>query len=142
MADDPGTWQERQPPQAHPLWQWHPTSLVDLPGIRRDLRGRIAHHEAADGPLVEDPDMFVLALDELMSNALRHGRTPIVVDVARAREAWLLTVCDQAVEAPPRPAVHRDPVDGGMGLGLVRHDAIIEGWYTSDAGKHVWVLLP
>ncbi|MEI4273959.1 ATP-binding protein [Klenkia sp. LSe6-5] len=140
---DPGTaWQERHPPEASPLWHWAPTGLTDLPGIRRDLRHRLAEHRSDDGRGVADPDMFVLAVDELMSNALRHGRAPVEVDIGRAGDAWLLTVCDRAVEAPPRPEIDRDPVHGGMGLGLVAHAGVREGWYASDAGKHVWVLLP
>jgi len=141
VPEPAAVWQELRPPEAQPVWHWSPASLTDLPSIRRELRAAIAEHEAADGPPVADPDMFVLALDELMSNALRHGRTPVLVDVGRTQDAWLLTVCDRAAEAPPRPALDRDPVDGGMGLGLVAHDAVQEGWYASEQGKHVWVVL-
>ncbi len=137
----PLVWQEHRPPSARPLWHWAPTSLADLPPIRRELRDRLARHSAAGTPAVADPDMFVLAVDELMSNALRHGRTPVEVDIGRTDDAWLLTVCDRAVEDPPRPALDRDPALGGMGLGLVAHVALGEGWYATDTGKHVWVLL-
>ncbi|SCX40673.1 Histidine kinase-like ATPase domain-containing protein [Klenkia marina] len=142
MAEHTTAWQQHHPPEARPLWHWAPTGLADLPRIRRDLRDRISEHRTDGRPAVADPDMFVLAVDELMSNALRHGRTPVEVDIGRTDDAWLLTVCDRAVEDPPRPALDRDPAEGGMGLGLVAHAALGEGWYASDAGKHVWVLLP
>lgn len=135
-------WQERRPPASRQLWHWRPAGLTDLPRIRRELRGKLAEQSAADAPAVADPEMFVLAVDELMSNALRHGRAPVVVDIGRTDEAWLLTVCDRAVDEPPRPAFDRDPAQGGMGLGLVAHGALQEGWYASEAGKHVWVVLP
>ena len=134
-------WREHRPPPARPLWHWSPTGLADLPPIRRALRARMAAQVSAGAPEVADPDMFVLAVDELMSNALRHGRTPVQVDIGRTDDAWLLTVCDRAVEEPPRPALDRDPALGGMGLGLVAHVSHGEGWYATDAGKHVWVLL-
>lgn len=142
MAEPTTVWQERRPPTAQPLWHWVPAGLTDLPRIRRELRRRLAEHEDAEGPAVADPDMFVLAVDELMSNALRHGRAPVEVDIGRADDAWLLTVCDRAVEAPPQPEFDRDPAHGGMGLGLVAEAGLREGWYATDAGKHVWVLLP
>src|SRR5204863_460928 len=64
-------------------------------------------------------ERLVLAFDELASNALRHGESPVVATVIAGSGGWLLDVSDRAPETMPIPAVGRDPAQGGLGLYLV-----------------------
>jgi len=47
-----------------------------------------------------------------------------------------------APAVPPRPAVGRDPSEGGLGLYLIAELATDHGWYVTDGVKYVWALLP
>lgn len=84
----------------------------------------------------------MLALDELMSNGLRHGRAPVEVEVLANDEGFLLQVCDRAVEDPPQPTATRDPARGGMGLGMIAHVSLSCGWTTAEDCKVVRALMP
>jgi anti-sigma regulatory factor (Ser/Thr protein kinase) len=92
-----------------------------------------------------DPDLLdqlILALDEMASNALRHGGGSVEASVRQTRDSFLLEVSDAAAAAPPAPAVGRDPSEGGLGLYLIAELSTRHGWYVSDGYKHVWALLP
>jgi len=80
----------------------------------------------------------VLVLDELVSNALRHGATPVRVRLVRETGNLRIEVTD----AGSRPARPRPPdISGGRGLMLV--DACSRQWgqWRHDAGKTVWAEL-
>jgi anti-sigma regulatory factor (Ser/Thr protein kinase) len=80
----------------------------------------------------------VLVLDELVSNALRHGRTPAWVRLVRETGRLRFEVTD----ASPRPARPRPPdIEGGRGLMMV--DACSRRWgqWQHDGGKTVWAEL-
>jgi signal transduction histidine kinase len=136
------------------LWRVTLGSLAALPGARARLRaglGRQEETERADGGPAEAPaagtdedaaEQLVLAFDELASNALRHGRPPVVASVVSGRGGWLLDVSDTAPEDMPTPAVDRDPSYGGMGLHMVARLALAHGWYVDADRKHVWACLP
>jgi two-component sensor histidine kinase len=87
-------------------------------------------------------DQLILALDEMASNALRHGGGEVHAAVCVTPDAYLLEVSDEAASAPPAPAVGRDPSEGGLGLYLIAEMAVGHGWYVSNGHKHVWALLP
>ena len=87
-------------------------------------------------------ERLVLAFDELASNALRHGESPVVATVVAGSGGWLLDVSDRAADAMPAPAVDRDPAKGGMGLHLVARLSVAHGWYVDQGSKHVWACLP
>ena len=98
---------------------------------------------AADDPSAPDVHhQLVLALDEMASNALRHGGGGVRAAVGATPDAFLVEVTDQAVTSPPTPAVGRDPSEGGLGLYLIAEMASAHGWYVRDGAKHVWALLP
>ncbi len=84
----------------------------------------------------------MLAFDELASNALRHGESPVVATVVAGSGGWLLDVSDRAPDSMPAPAVDRDPAHGGLGLHLVARLAVAHGWYVDGGSKHVWACLP
>src|SRR3954453_13070855 len=135
-------------PDADERWAWSPHQLSELAPIRRELYERLA--EAAPPPATErDADrqvelheQLVLLLDELLSNALRHGLAPVAGAVRRTGADWLLVVSDAAVSVPPHPAYDRDPAHGGMGLQMVADLAAGYGWCSDSDRKQVWALLP
>ncbi|MGR6967990.1 ATP-binding protein [Geodermatophilus sp. URMC 61] len=85
-----------------------------------------------------DLEELLLVYEELTSNGLRHGRSPVFVRVATTGDGWLVDVTDAAVDHPPVPAVDRDPADGGLGLHLVARLCRAHGWIVDDDRKHVW----
>jgi two-component sensor histidine kinase len=118
------TWPHRQPPTPDAddsrSWTGRPETPIHLGMLRRKLRSAIAvglkPAEAAD----DDIEGLLLVVEELTSNALRHGRPPTRVTVTPTGTGWLVDVSDAAPESPPIPAVGRDPSQGGLGLHLVR----------------------
>lgn len=133
-------WPEVTPPPTSTVrWRWTPRGLPDLARIRREFRAHIAASapEPTENALVE----MVSVLDELASNALRHGHPPVAVEVREADDGLLVLVSDAGSE-PPRPDAARDPILGGMGLGMVAACAVTVGWHHGPAHKTVWALLP
>lgn len=127
-------------PSRGPALRWELHELTQLPRVRADLR----RHTTQSGPHAADlRDQLILALDEMASNALRHGGgTRVVVAVHETDDAYFVEVADGAPGAPPTPAVDRDPSEGGLGLYLVAELAAAHGWYVHGHRKHVWALLP
>ena len=134
-------WPSATPPQAEPRLSWELREVSELPRVRAELR----RHATAEAGSTGDPDLLdqlVLALDEMASNALRHGGGDGSAAVRMTDDAYLIEVSDRAASAPPTPAVDRDPSEGGLGLYLIAELATGHGWYVSDGSKHVWALLP
>ena len=123
------------------VWRWDLATLAELPGARAGLRSRLG---VVGVPADEDTsgERLVLAFDELASNALRHGESPVIATVIAGSGGWLLDVSDRAPGTMPTPAVDRDPAQGGMGLHLVARLSVAHGWYVDDGAKHVWACLP
>ncbi len=136
-------WPSASPPPVTPLLTWELNDVVELPRVRAELR-----RHAATGPQAGDPrladvhDQLVLALDEMASNALRHGGGRVQAAVGRTDDGFLVEVSDHAPQCPPTPAVGRDPSEGGLGLYLIAEMAIGHGWYVDGGAKIVWALLP
>ena len=124
------------------VWRWHLGALAQLPAARAGLRNRLVDV----GPAHDDSDrageQLILAFDELASNALRHGESPVVATVVAGSGGWLIDVSDRAPETMPAPVVDRDPAQGGMGLQLVAKLSVAHGWYVDAGAKHVWACLP
>ena len=124
------------------VWRWNLGTVAELAAARAGLRSRLCGVGfPRDG---ENPagERLVLAFDELASNALRHGESPVVATVVAGSGGWLLDVSDRAAQTMPTPAVDRDPAQGGMGLHLVAKLAVAHGWYVDGVAKHVWACLP
>ena len=135
-------WPSASPPQAASLLAWELHDVVQLASVRAELRGHAVTGAGSDPETADVHDRLVLALDEMASNALRHGGGGVRASVRATDDAWLLEVSDQARTRPPEPAVGRDPSEGGLGLYLIAELAIEHGWYVRGGAKHVWALLP
>ncbi|SNS56346.1 Anti-sigma regulatory factor (Ser/Thr protein kinase) [Geodermatophilus pulveris] len=129
-------WPSARPPAAPEHLVWHLSTVSELPQVRAEVRAHLA------GPRLADlRDRLVLALDEMASNALRHGGGDVSASVRPVAGRWLVEVCDGAPGTPPTPAVGRDPSEGGLGLYLIAELAVDHGWYVSAGAKHVWAVL-
>jgi anti-sigma regulatory factor (Ser/Thr protein kinase) len=136
-------WPSAPAPEAAGGLRWELDDVAQLPRVRAEVRRHMAAEQGADDPRVDDlRDRLVLALDEMASNALRHGGTPVLASVRLTPSSYLIEVSDQAVSSPPVPAVGRDPSEGGLGLHLIAELSSEHGWYVSGECKHVWALLP
>ncbi len=132
-------WPSASPPPADPVLSWRLRDVAELPRVRSELR----RHATTGGEIQADlRDQLILAFDEMASNALRHGGGAVEAEVRLTDDAYLIEVSDQAAQAPPAPAVGRDPSEGGLGLYLIAEMATAHGWYVSSGHKHVWALLP
>ena len=141
------SWPSASPPPADPALSWDLHDIAELPRVRAELRRHaIAHPGARAGTggdeAADHRDQLILALDEMASNALRHGGGRVRAVVRLTPVAYLIEVSDQATTAPPSPAVDRDPSEGGLGLYLIAEMSSAHGWYVSNGHKHVWALLP
>jgi signal transduction histidine kinase len=76
-----------------------------------------------------------LALTELVSNAVRHGRGRAWVEIHRYDDRIRIEVVDDGDAAP---AVRKEPpsADGGWGLRMV--DAVSTRWGAFAGTTHVW----
>jgi signal transduction histidine kinase len=135
-------WPSSPPPPAVEGWHWELSSVAELPRVRAQLRRGLTEQSSADPAAAELDEAVVLAFDEMASNALRHGGGGVRARVQQTPEAWLIEVRDSAATAPPRPAVGRDPSQGGLGLYLIAEMAHAHGWHLTEGQKGVWALLP
>jgi anti-sigma regulatory factor (Ser/Thr protein kinase) len=87
-------------------------------------------------------DRLLLVLDEMASNALRHGGGHVEAAVRRTGDAVLVAVTDGDTDTAPTPAVDRDPAEGGLGLHLIAELSTAHGWYVDGDAKTVWAVLP
>jgi anti-sigma regulatory factor (Ser/Thr protein kinase) len=131
-------WPSAPPPRATPVLHWQLRDVAQLPAMRAEVRRSIEARDVAPDVL----DQLVLALDEMASNALRHGGGPVEASLQLAPEGYLIEVTDSAASRPPTPAVDRDPSEGGLGLYLIARMARLHGWYATAEAKHVWAVLP
>jgi anti-sigma regulatory factor (Ser/Thr protein kinase) len=99
-------------------------SVRDLRGLRRDLAVRAADASLPAGsePALED---FLLAVDEMTTNALRHGRPPVDLRLWADEKRLVCTVTDRGAGLQDPfigygPAHGDDLSLGGMGLWLAR----------------------
>ncbi|MBE8516739.1 ATP-binding protein [Amycolatopsis sp. H6(2020)] len=80
----------------------------------------------------------LMVVDELTSNALRHGTPPRQVRLLRKRDWLSVEVDDTCID----PACTRPPSsDGGHGLKLVAGMSVSWGQWQRPTGKTVWAEL-
>jgi two-component sensor histidine kinase len=115
--------------------------LADLPGVRAHIRTFMAADHATISPSSDWVEQLVLVVDEITSNALRHGAAPVQIGLGTDSASWLVTVTDHAPGVPPLPAVGRAPGTGGYGLYMIADLTSDHGWHSEDHHKTVWALL-
>src|SRR5215217_9540325 len=87
------------------FWRGSPTTLAELRSMRMQLRTDLSGTGRAPGVSEDDVERLLLAFEELVSNALRHGAAPVHVSLTDDGTGWLLQVSDASGDIPPVPAV-------------------------------------
>jgi anti-sigma regulatory factor (Ser/Thr protein kinase) len=119
------------------FWRGEPTTLAELRAMRMQLRDQLRADGGPAGASGDDIDRLLLAFEELVSNGLRHGGTPVRAVLTTTDTGWLLEVSDAAGDSPPVPAVGRDAALGGLGLYLVAQMSTAHGWTVDAEGRKV-----
>ncbi len=85
-----------------------------------------------------------LIVSELVSNAVQHAGTALIVNASVRGEHLYLSVQDhdpQAPTVPDRPPIDGSPTAGGRGLHLIEVYATAWGSHFAADGKTVWATL-
>ncbi|MDT0275418.1 ATP-binding SpoIIE family protein phosphatase [Blastococcus goldschmidtiae] len=122
------------------------TSLRQLGAVRRAVRAFLTESLQAGGEVVEDVidevvQRSILVIDELASNALRHGALPASLDLREAGDHWVVVATDSAGSVLPTPAVSRPAGQGGYGLYVIADLTSAHGVEVDGDRKHVWARL-
>lgn len=131
------TWTLRPPPSlGGATGQWELATPADLHFVRAEIRQFVD----AESVVMDDArcERFLLAVEELASNGIRHGGPPVRARVVAAAEGLLIEVSDSEPERAPEPAIGRDPALGGLGLYLVARLTTKHGWLVTAGRKAVW----
>ena len=81
----------------------------------------------------------LLAVSELVTNALRHGRPPVALRLVRTGHSVEVDVHDGSRDLPPGTAGPEEDAESGRGLGIVEAMAVDTGCEpVPDDGKIVW----
>ena len=122
-------------------------SLRGLSGVRRQMRQfLLSSLDPGPGsepePAVEDVvERAVLVIDELASNAVRHGAPPASLHIADEDTRWIVLVTDSAPGRRPTPARGRREGQGGYGLYVVADLTADHGVHYAADRKVVWAVL-
>ena len=113
--------------------------LEPLPRLVREARAFVSEHAPALPPEIQDA--LLLLTSELVTNAVLHARTPLVLGLTVTDGSVLVTVHDLNLTRPEQqPYV---PREGGWGLSLVT--ALAAEWAMEphdEGGKTAWFRLP
>jgi two-component sensor histidine kinase len=92
--------------------------------------------EAADAV-----DRAILVIDELASNALRHGAAPASLHLCDEPDRWIVIVSDGAPHRSPTPAIGRPEGQGGYGLYVIADLTGAHGVHYEADLKRVWACI-
>lgn len=83
----------------------------------------------------------VLAVSELVTNAVRYGLPPVQLVLSRRARGLRVEVHDQAHDTPPISAAAREGDESGRGMGIVRALASDAGvQQTAGGGRAVYAV--
>lgn len=118
-------------------------SLRALSVVRRQVRAFLTSGlpEQAGDAGEDAVERAILVIDELTSNALRHGSPPSRLHVCDEPRRWLVIVSDSAPDRRPTPAVGRPAGAGGYGLYVISDLAADHGVDYQQQQKLVWACL-
>jgi anti-sigma regulatory factor (Ser/Thr protein kinase) len=135
---------DETPPPAAPAdldWDVYLDSADDLAALRRRLRTWGVTCGLGD----HDTDDIVIAVDEIATNALEHGRPPARVRSWTTPGALFVQIDDHGgTRIPAVTGYHRPPTDArrGRGLWIARHLADVLTTYTGPTGTTVTLCFP
>ena len=109
-----------------------PASTESVSVARRFTRTELEHSSC-------DVDTVVLLVSEVVTNAVLHARTPMIISVHDGGDVARVEVSDAS---PMQPRVHGFAVDSATGRGLRLLDRLSLRWGTDQRmagpGKVVW----
>ncbi|WP_299960611.1 ATP-binding protein [uncultured Modestobacter sp.] len=136
------------PPAADSRLTLELATLALLSRVRRQVRSFLQDSLDSDGGAGCGPDeaqdaveSAILVIDELASNAVRHGLAPASLHVCDEPGRWVVMVTDSAPHRRPTPARDRPAEAGGMGLYVVADLTAEHGVHYAPAHKIVWVCI-
>ena len=104
-----------------------------VPLSRAVVRGALSA-----GTSAEVLDTALLLVTELVTNAVRHAGTQVLLRVRHAPARLRVEVLDGRAEPPPVAVASAADSEGGRGLALVEALAAAWGCETRRTGKSVW----
>jgi len=116
-------------------------SADDLAALRRRLRAWSVTCGLSD----HDTDDIVIAVDEIATNALEHGRPPARVRSWTTPDALFVQVDDHgSTRIPAATGYHRPPTDTrrGRGIWIARHLTDVLTTHTGPTGTTVTLRFP
>jgi two-component sensor histidine kinase len=122
-------------------------SLRGLAVVRRRVRRFLlssagARRDDGPAPALEDAvERAILVIDELTSNALRHGSPPSGLHIGDETGRWIVIVTDAAPDRAPTPARERPAGQGGYGLYVIADLTAEHGVHYEPDRKLVWAVL-
>ena len=122
-------------------------SLRSLSAVRRQVQhfllSSLGIGREDDVPVhIEDAiGQAVLVIDELTSNALRHGSPPSSLHIGDDDGRWIVIVTDGAPGRAPTPARERPAGQGGYGLYVIADLTAEHGVHYEPERKLVWACL-
>jgi anti-sigma regulatory factor (Ser/Thr protein kinase) len=108
-----------------------PASTESVPVARRFAREELRSSSA-------DVDTVVLLVSELVTNAVLHARSDVVLTVVDQGETARVEVADSS---PLPPRLHDFAVESATGRGMKLLDRLAQRWGAAprqDGGKIVW----
>lgn len=130
-------WTVMPVPAVQPCQSWPLSGLRQLITVRRAVRTYLSDKADSEDAV----GRTILVMDELASNALRHGTAPACVMLCEHHAGWLIIASDAAPHRLPRPARNRPAEQGGMGLYVISDLSLAHGVQRDSTLKQVWAVV-